>query len=98
MRPLPAPAALAMVVLGGVAAAAQGAINAELGERAGNPVLGAVVNNLGGSLLVAIGLLAVPSMRAGLAVLRRSRLPWWSYLGGLVRVRDQGPADPAGGH
>ncbi|RQW88269.1 DMT family transporter, partial [Micromonospora globispora] len=67
MRPLPAPAALAMVVLGGVAAAAQGAINAELGERAGNPVLGAVVNNLGGSLLVAIGLLAVPSMRAGLA-------------------------------
>ena len=83
MRPLPAPAALAMVVLGGVAAAAQGAINAELGEGAGNPVLGAVVNNLGGSLLVAVGLLAVPSMRAGLAVLRRSRLPWWSYLGGL---------------
>ncbi|WP_238453326.1 DMT family transporter [Micromonospora sp. ATA51] len=83
MRPLPSSAALPLVVLGGAASAAQGVVNAELGERAGNPVLGAVVNNLGGSLLVVLGLFAVPSMRAGLAVLRRSGLPWWSYLGGL---------------
>ncbi|MGK5444503.1 DMT family transporter [Micromonospora sp. URMC 105] len=83
MRPLPPTAALTLVVLGGVASAAQGAANAELGERVGSPVLGAVVNNAGGSLLVLAGLLVLPSMRTGLAALRRSRLPWWCYLGGL---------------
>ncbi|MDG4801527.1 DMT family transporter [Micromonospora sp. WMMD980] len=83
MRPLPLPAALAVVVLGGVASAAQGVINAELGERTGDPVLGAVVNNLGGCLIVLAGLAVVPAMRAGLAGLRRAGLPWWSYLGGL---------------
>ncbi|MEH1058135.1 DMT family transporter [Micromonospora sp. CPCC 206171] len=83
MRSPPPTAALALVVLGGVASAAQGAANAELGERVGNPVLGAVVNNAGGTLLILVGLLVLPSMRTGLAVLRRSRLPWWCYLGGL---------------
>ncbi|MFG2058001.1 DMT family transporter [Micromonospora sp. NPDC048930] len=83
MRPLPVPAALSVVVLGGVASAAQGLVNAELGERAGDPIVGAVVNNLGGCLLVLLGLVAVPSMRAGLAGLRRSGLRWWAYLGGL---------------
>ncbi|WP_346534881.1 DMT family transporter [Micromonospora sp. DPT] len=83
MRSLPPTAALALVVLGGVASAAQGAANAERGERVGSPVLGAVVNNAGGTLLVLVGLLVLPSMRTGLAVLRRSRLPWWCYLGGL---------------
>ncbi|SBT38470.1 DMT family transporter [Micromonospora auratinigra] len=83
MRPLPVPAALSLVVLGGAASAGQGLVNAELGERAGNPVLGAVVNNAGGTLLILVGLLAVPSMRAGLGALRRGGLPWWAYLGGL---------------
>ncbi|WP_319461160.1 DMT family transporter [Micromonospora sp. RTP1Z1] len=83
MRPLPPSAALGLVVLGGAASAAQGVVNAELGERAGDPVLGAVVNNAGGTLLILVGLLAMPSMRTGLAALRRARLPWWSYLGGL---------------
>ncbi|WDZ82357.1 DMT family transporter [Micromonospora cathayae] len=83
MRPLPPPAALALVALGGVASAAQGLANAEFGARAGSPVLGAVVNNLVGTLLVAVGLVALPSMRAGLRALRTARLPWWSYLGGL---------------
>jgi transporter family-2 protein len=83
VRPLPPTAALALVALGGVASAAQGVINAEFGARAGDPVLGAVVNNLGGSALVLVGLLALPSARAGLRALRTARLPWWSYLGGL---------------
>ncbi|OZV73868.1 hypothetical protein CA850_30650 [Micromonospora echinospora] len=83
MRPLPPTAALALVALGGVASAAQGVINAEFGTRAGDPVLAAVVNNLGGSVLVLVALLALPSMRAGLRDLRSARLPWWSYLGGL---------------
>ena len=83
MRPLPLPAALAVVVAGGVASAAQGAVNAGMGERTGAPVLGAVVNNLGGCLLVLAGIVALPSMRAGLAGLRRSGLPWWTYLGGV---------------
>lgn len=83
MRPLPVPAALAVVVLGGVASAAQGLVNAELGERAGDPLVGAVVNNVGGCLIVVLGLATVPSMRAGLAALRRAGLPWWAYLGGL---------------
>jgi transporter family-2 protein len=82
-RALPPWAALAVVALGGVASAAQGAANAELGERAGDPTLGAVVNNLGGTLLVGLGVLALPSARAGLVALRRARLPWWAYLGGL---------------
>ncbi|WP_320067921.1 DMT family transporter [Micromonospora sp. RTGN7] len=83
MRPLPPAAALALVVLGGVASAAQGTGNALLGERAGDPVFGALVNNLGGCLVVLVGLLGLRSTRVGLAALRRARLPWWSYLGGL---------------
>ncbi|MFI6226920.1 DMT family transporter [Micromonospora echinospora] len=83
MRSLPPTAALALVALGGLASAAQGVINAEFGTQAGDPVLGAVVNNLGGSGLVLLALLASPSMRAGLRDLRTARLPWWSYLGGL---------------
>ncbi|WBB71530.1 DMT family transporter [Micromonospora sp. WMMD1128] len=83
MRPLPLPAALTVVVLGGMASAAQGVINAELGERTGDPVLGAVVNNVGGCLIVLVGLAVLPAMRTGLAGLRRARLPWWSYLGGV---------------
>ncbi|MET8911343.1 DMT family transporter [Micromonospora sp. NPDC004551] len=83
MRPLPVPAALAVVVVGGVASAAQGVVNAELGERAGDPLVGAMVNNLGGCLIVLLGLVTVPAMRAGLAGLRHSGLPWWAYLGGL---------------
>ncbi|MFY1701637.1 DMT family transporter [Micromonospora sp. WMMA1923] len=83
MRRPPTAVALTVAVLGGVAAAGQGTINAELGQQAGHPVLGAVVNNLGGTLLLLVGLLALPSMRAGLAALRRTRPPWWTYLGGL---------------
>lgn len=83
VRPLPPWAALVLAVLGGVASATQSAINAELGERVGSAVMGAVVNNLGGSLLIVATLLARPSMRAGLRVLRHARLPWWMYLGGV---------------
>ncbi|WP_433392821.1 DMT family transporter [Micromonospora sp. KLBMP9576] len=82
-RGLPPWVALGVVTLAGVASAAQGAANAELGERAGNATLGAVVNNLGGALLVGLGALALPSARTGLRALRRAGLPWWAYLGGL---------------
>ncbi|MGK5739788.1 DMT family transporter [Micromonospora sp. URMC 103] len=81
--PLPPWAALSVVTVAGVASAAQGAANGELGTRVGEPTVAAVVNNLGGTLLVVVGLAVLPSMRAGLAVLRGARLPWWSYLGGL---------------
>ncbi|MCM0677067.1 DMT family transporter, partial [Micromonospora phytophila] len=50
---------------------------------AGDATLGAVVNNLGGTLLVCLAVLALPSVRAGLVALRGARLPWWAYLGGL---------------
>jgi transporter family-2 protein len=80
---LPAWMALALATAGGVASAAQSAANAELGERAGNAALGAVVNNVGGTVVLLAGLLVMPSMRAGLAALRGARLPWWVYLGGL---------------
>jgi len=83
VKALPAWAALILTGLGGVAAAAQSAVNAELGDRVGNPAIGAVVNNLGGTLLVLVGLAVLPSMRTGLGQLRRSGLPWWAYLGGL---------------
>ncbi|MER7333803.1 MULTISPECIES: DMT family transporter [unclassified Micromonospora] len=82
-RVLPPWVAVVVVTLAGVASAAQGVVNAELGERAGNATLGAVVNNLGGTLLIAVGVLALPSARTGLVALRRARLPWWAYLGGL---------------
>ncbi|MFC0509426.1 DMT family transporter [Micromonospora costi] len=81
--PLPAWAALSVVAAVGVASAAQGAANGELGVRLGEPTLAAVVNNAGGTLLVVLGLVVLPSMRTGIAALRRARLPWWSYLGGL---------------
>jgi transporter family-2 protein len=80
---LPAWAALGLAVLGGVGSAVQSAANAELGARVGNAAMGAVVNNAGGVAVLLLGLLAVPSMRAGFGVLRRARLPWWSYLGGI---------------
>ncbi|MFI7577028.1 DMT family transporter [Micromonospora sp. NPDC049497] len=82
-RLLPAWLALLFVGLGGAAAAVQGAANAELGERAGDPTIAAAVNNVGGSLLIGLAVLALPSVRAGLAALRHARLPWWAYLGGL---------------
>ncbi|WBB69648.1 DMT family transporter [Micromonospora sp. WMMD812] len=81
--PLPGWVALTLVTVAGVASAAQGAANGELGARVGQASLAGVVNNLGGTLLVLLGLAALPSMRAGLTALRRARLPWWSYLGGL---------------
>ena len=80
---LPPWLALAVAGLGGVASASQSAVNAELGARMGSAAIGAVVNNIGGSLLVALGLLLLPSMRAGLRTLRDARLPWWTYLGGV---------------
>ncbi|ROO59657.1 transporter family-2 protein [Micromonospora sp. Llam0] len=69
--------------LGGVASASQSAVNAELGARMGSAPVGAIVNNIGGSSLIALGLLLFPSMRAGLRTLRDARLPWWGYLGGI---------------
>ncbi|SDZ31965.1 transporter family-2 protein [Micromonospora pattaloongensis] len=82
MKALPPWAALCLAGLGGVASAAQSAANAELGVRVGSAVLGAVVNNLGGCLIVLAGLFLMPSMRSGLRALRHARLPWWAYLGG----------------
>ncbi|HEY6594158.1 MAG TPA: DMT family transporter [Asanoa sp.] len=80
MRPWPA---LGVAALGGVASALQSLANARLGVALGSPVLGAVVNNVT-AVLVMLGLLAImPSLRAGLAGLTRSGLPWWTYLGGL---------------
>ncbi|MER7459387.1 DMT family transporter [Micromonospora sp. NPDC126480] len=80
---LPPWVALLLVTAGGVASAAQGAVNAELGERAGDPTLAAIVNNLGGCLLVTGALLTMRGLRADLRRLRRAGLPWWAYLGGL---------------
>ncbi|MDG4766430.1 DMT family transporter [Solwaraspora sp. WMMD406] len=82
-RVVPPWLALIVAALGGVASASQSAVNAELGARMGNAVVGAAVNNIGGSSLIVCGLLLVPSMRAGLRTLRRARLPWWTYLGGI---------------
>lgn len=80
---LPAWLALGLAVLGGVGSAAQGAANAEVGARVGAASMGAVVNNVGGTLVVLVGVALLPSLRAGLAALVRARLPWWYYLGGL---------------
>ncbi|MBM0239865.1 hypothetical protein JNW88_27070, partial [Micromonospora sp. ATA32] len=52
------------MTLGGVAAAAQGVVNADLGERAGNPGARRGGQHVGGTLLVLVGL-ALPSMRVG---------------------------------
>lgn len=82
-RALPAWLALVLAVLGGVGSAAQGAANAEIGVRVGAASMGAVVNNLGGTAIILVAVLLMPSLRSGLAVLWRARLPWWIYLGGL---------------
>lgn len=83
VKALPGWAAIGLSVVAGAASAAQGLINAEVGERTGYPVVGALVNNAGGVALLLVGLLVLPSMRTGLRTLRHSGLPWWSYLGGL---------------
>ncbi|MBE1489043.1 DMT family transporter [Plantactinospora soyae] len=83
VKVLPGWAAIGLTVVGGVGSAAQSLANAEMGERTGHPIIGALVNNTGGMALVLLGLLALPSMRTGLGVVFRTRLPWWTYLGGL---------------
>lgn len=83
VKVLPGWAAIGSTVVAGVGSAAQSLANAEMGERAGHPIIGALVNNTGGVALVLVGLVALRSMRTGLGVLVRSRLPWWTYLGGL---------------
>lgn len=80
---LPPWLALGLAVLAGLASAGQAAANAEIGDRVGSPSMGAVVNNLSACVLLLVALAATPSMRTGLAALRRARLPWWAYLGGL---------------
>jgi transporter family-2 protein len=83
-RTLPAPVALGLAGVGGVAAAAQAAANGELGQRAGGAPLAALVNTGSGLVILLLALAVVPSMRAGVAALRRTRLPWWTYAGGLL--------------
>ena len=73
---------LALTTLGGAASATQSAVNGELGVRLHSAPLAALTNNLVGSSIILVGLLAMPSMRRGLIALRRARLPWWAYLGG----------------
>jgi transporter family-2 protein len=79
---MPAWLALALATAGGLAAAVQSAANGELAERTTAPVA-ALVNNVGGALLVVVGLVLVPSLRSGLRAVAQTRLPWWAYLGGL---------------
>lgn len=81
-KALPPWAALTLAALGGVASAAQGAANGELGQRLGSPPIAAVVNNAVGWVLLLVAWWSMPSIRDGLRALRRARLPWWGYLGG----------------
>lgn len=83
LKVLPGWLALGLAGVGGVASATQSAANAALGAQVGSAPLGALANNVTGCLVVLAGLVAMPSMRTGLAALRRSGLPWWAYLGGL---------------
>jgi bacterial/archaeal transporter family-2 protein len=76
-------AALALAATGGVASAAQSAVNGELGHRLGTPPLAGVINNGVGWVLLLSAWRFMPSMRDGLRAVRRSGLPWWCYLGGL---------------
>lgn len=82
-RILPAWLALGLTALAGVGGAVQFAANAELGERIGSASMAALVNNVVGSLLILAGLGMLPSLRADLRALLRTRLPWWTYLGGV---------------
>jgi transporter family-2 protein len=82
-RKLPPWLALGLAALAGVAGAAQFAANAELGERLGSASTAAFVNNVVGTLLILAGLVVLPSLRADLRALFHTRLPWWTYLGGL---------------
>jgi transporter family-2 protein len=83
-RTLPAPLALGLAGAGGVAVAAQAAANGELGQRAGGAPVAAVVNTGSGLVILLLALAALPSMRAGVTALRRTRLPWWTYAGGVL--------------
>jgi transporter family-2 protein len=84
VRAAPPPwAALVLAGVGGTCAAVQAAMNAELGQRLESPVVAATINMVGGGVLIVLAVSLLPSMRAGLRVLRAARLPWWTYLGAV---------------
>lgn len=80
---LPAPAAVAVAMLGGACAAAQGVVNGGLAEHLGTPVLAALVSNGVATALLGLAALALRPVRDGLRRLWRDRPRWWQYLGGM---------------
>lgn len=79
---LPAPAAVAIALVGGACSAAQGMVNGALAQRIGTPVLAALISNGLATLLLLVAACALPAVRAGLRRLRHDRLRPWQYLGG----------------
>jgi transporter family-2 protein len=75
-----APAAFA----GGGLFALQTRVNGDLAERAGSPFWAALVSFGSGLIVLLAVVAAVPRLRRAAARAARDRLPWWTYLGGLV--------------
>ncbi|GAA4892755.1 transporter family-2 protein [Stackebrandtia albiflava] len=82
-RGVPPWLALALVVIGGAGAAAQVAVNAELGTRLDSPLSATVVSNTVGGAIFVVALCVFPRVREGVARAWRDRLPWWLYTGGM---------------
>src|SRR5438874_659843 len=63
---VPAGVAVGLAVLGGVCSAGQSTVNGGLSERVGSPIVAGLVSNGIGTLLLVLGALTLPPVRAGL--------------------------------
>ncbi len=75
---------LSLAVAAGVAGAMQGLVNGALAGRLGSPFDAAVVNNTVGMTALLLAVAFSASLRRGVRALLRTRLPWWTYLGGMI--------------
>ncbi len=71
-----------LAVAAGISFVAQGGVNARLRGALGTPNWAALISYAGGTLVMALVVLALRDPLPSLAAVARS--PWWAWLGGLL--------------
>jgi bacterial/archaeal transporter family-2 protein len=67
----------------GVLIAAQAGVNAQLGKRVGNPILGALISFLIGTVILSVVFLSLRIPWPSLSQVARES-PWWIWFGGIM--------------
>ena len=70
--------------VGGAVFGLQTRVNGELADRVGSALWAALISFGSGLVVLLVVVAAVPRLRQAAARAIRDRLPWWTYLGGLV--------------